>query len=81
MLTMVSAFALLERDQLAERTRAGMAAAALNGGCGPAENPRGAGECEANRETQNPGDQARRCWQDTWRQPRDGLEISGLGAE
>ncbi|WP_334683902.1 recombinase family protein [Arthrobacter sp. CAN_A214] len=31
MLTVMSAFAQLERDQLAERTRAGMAAAAENG--------------------------------------------------
>lgn len=31
MLTIMSAFAQLERDQLAERTRAGMAAAAANG--------------------------------------------------
>lgn len=31
MLTVMSAFAQLERDQLAERTRAGMAAAAANG--------------------------------------------------
>lgn len=31
MLTVMSAFVQLERDQLAERTRAGMAAAAANG--------------------------------------------------
>ena len=31
MLTVMSAFAQLERDQLAERTRAGMAVAAANG--------------------------------------------------
>jgi DNA invertase Pin-like site-specific DNA recombinase len=31
MLTVISAFAQLERDQLAERTRAGMAAAAKHG--------------------------------------------------
>lgn len=31
MLTVISAFAQLERDQLVERTRAGMAAAAANG--------------------------------------------------
>lgn len=31
MLTVMSAFAQLERDQLAERTRAGMAAAAAHG--------------------------------------------------
>lgn len=31
MVTIISAFAQLERDQLSERTKAGMAAAAANG--------------------------------------------------
>ena len=80
MLTVMSAFAQLERDQLAERTKAGMAAAAEHGRKGrPPGNYCGAREREARPQAQSPGDQARRHREDPGCEPRNGLPVPEPG--